>query len=298
MHKVRSLTQSDLAFAVVAKLIMVLVLLVCAYPLYFILIASISDPVQVNAGKVILFPKAILWDGYKSILRDHKIWQGYRNTILYTVTGTALNVCLTMGGAFALSRRDLLMRKQIMILLTFTLFFNGGMIPNYLLVSGLGLKNSIWAMILPNAVSVWNLIIARSFFITNIPDELMEAAEIDGCDSLRFFFRIALPLSLALVAVMLLFYAVTHWNAFFNALLYLDNSSSHPLQLVLRNLLLVNQASDPAMLADAEDMILRQKLADLLKYGIIVVSTLPVLCLYPFVQRYFVKGVMIGAIKG
>lgn len=292
------LTRSDRIFNAFIYILMVIVLIMCAYPLYFVIIASFSDPTQVNAGNVILLPKDVMVDGYISIFNDTKIWTGYKNTILYTVVGTCINVCLTMAGAYPLSRKELLGRKQIMVLLTFTMFFNGGMIPNYLLVNGLGLKNTIWAMVLPTAISVWNLIIARSYFASTIPDELVEAAEIDGCGSLRFFFTMALPLSKALTAVMVLFYAVSHWNAFFNALLYLDKSTMHPLQLVLRDLLLVNQGVDSSMMADAKEMQLRQKLADLLKYGAVVVSTLPVLCIYPFIQKYFVKGVMVGAVKG
>lgn len=292
------LSVSDKAFNTLMYVLMTFILIVCAYPLYFVVIASFSDPAQVNVGNVVLLPRDIMFDGYSSIFSNSKIWIAYKNTIVYTVTGTILNVYLTLSAAFPLSRRELMGRKLIMRLLTFTMFFSGGMIPNYLLVLNLGLKNTIWAMILPTAVSVWNLIIARSYFISTIPDELIEAAEIDGCGSLRFFFTMALPLSKALTAVMVLFYAVAHWNEFFNALLYLDKSSMHPLQIVLRDLLLVNQGVDASMMADAEEMQLRQKLADLLKYGAVVVTTLPVLAIYPFIQKYFVKGVMVGAVKG
>lgn len=292
------LSGGDKAFNILMYIIMALILVVCAYPLYFVVIASFSDPAQVNIGKVILLPKDIMFDGYSSIFTNAKIWIAYKNTILYTVAGTIVNVYLTLTAAFPLSRRELMGRKTIMKLITFTMFFSGGMIPNYLLVLNLNLKNTIWAMVLPTAVSVWNLIIARSYFMSTIPDELIEAAEIDGCGSLRFFFTMALPLSKALTAVMVLFYAVAHWNEFFNAMLYLDKSAMHPLQIVLRDLLLVNQGVDSSMLADAEEMQLRQKLADLLKYGAVVVTTLPVLAIYPFIQKYFVKGVMVGAVKG
>ncbi len=292
------LSGGDKAFNILMYIIMGLILVVCAYPLYFVVIASFSDPAQVNIGKVILLPKDIMFDGYSSIFTNAKIWIAYKNTILYTVAGTIVNVYLTLTAAFPLSRRELMGRKTIMKLITFTMFFSGGMIPNYLLVLNLNLKNTIWAMVLPTAVSVWNLIIARSYFMSTIPDELIEAAEIDGCGSLRFFFTMALPLSKALTAVMVLFYAVAHWNEFFNAMLYLDKSTMHPLQIVLRDLLLVNQGVDSSMLADAEEMQLRQKLADLLKYGAVVVTTLPVLAIYPFIQKYFVKGVMVGAVKG
>ena len=291
-------SRGDVVFTVINGFFMAAVLFVCAYPLYYILVASVSDPTFVNLGQVNFVPKGIMLDGYRSIFYNAKIWVGYRNTIVYTVSGTVLNVCLTMTGAYALSRRELFLRKQIMILITFTLFFNGGMIPNYLLVSGLGLKNTLWAIILPTALSVWNLIIAKTFYESTIPLELNEAAEVDGCGTLRFFFTIVLPLSLSLVAVMALFYAVAHWNAFFNALIYLDHAGMHPLQLVLRDLLLINMGGDSSMLGEAQDGLARQKLADLLKFGVIIVSTIPVLCIYPFIQRYFVKGVMIGSVKG
>ncbi len=294
----RRQSRSDMLFNLINGFFMCLVVVLMVYPLYFIVIASFSDPTKVNAGKVVLFPQGIMFDGFKAIFRDTKIWVGYRNTIVYAVLGTIVNVCLTITAGYSLSRKELMGRKPIMILITFTMFFNGGMIPNYMLVSGLGLKDSLWAMILPNAVSIWNLIIARTYLSTNIPDELFEAASMDGCGTIRFFFKIVLPLSSALTAVLVLFYAVAHWNAFFNALIYLESSSKYPLQLVLRNILLINQSGDSSMLADTEDLVLRQKLADLLKYGVIVVSTLPVLCIYPFVQKYFVKGVMIGAVKG
>lgn len=294
----RRQSRSDMLFNLINGFFMCLVVVLMVYPLYFIVIASFSDPTKLNAGKVVLFPQGIMFDGFKAIFRDTKIWVGYRNTIVYAVLGTIVNVCLTITAGYSLSRKELMGRKPIMILITFTMFFNGGMIPNYMLVSGLGLKDSLWAMILPNAVSIWNLIIARTYLSTNIPDELFEAASMDGCGTIRFFFKIVLPLSSALTAVLVLFYAVAHWNAFFNALIYLESSSKYPLQLVLRNILLINQSGDSSMLADTEDLVLRQKLADLLKYGVIVVSTLPVLCIYPFVQKYFVKGVMIGAVKG
>jgi len=178
------------------------------------------------------------------------------------------------------------------------MFFSGGMIPTYMLVKSLGITNTVWAMVLPNAMSVWNMMIAKTFFSTSIPDELLEAAFLDGCGNLRFFSLIVLPLSKAIIAVMVLFYAVAHWNSFFNTLIYLESQTKYPLQLVLRNILLVNQMNDASMLDDISAVIERQKLAELLKYGIIIVSSVPILILYPFIQKYFVRGVMIGSIKG
>lgn len=290
--------RGDLIFDVINTLVMLIFLIIVAYPLYFVLIASISDPTYVNNGQVIFTPKGIMFLGYQKIFQDSKILVGYKNTILYTLVGTVVNVALTVTSGYALSRKDLKGRRFIMGMLTFTMFFNGGMIPTYMLVKGIGLMNTFWAMIIPNAVSVFNIIIARTYFESNIPAEMHEAAFIDGCGNLKFFFSIALPLSKALTAVMVLFYAVGHWNSFFNALIYLKDEKMHPLQLILRNILLVNQSNDASMLSDVREMVERQKAAELIKYGVIVVSSLPVLMLYPFVQKYFVKGVMVGSVKG
>jgi putative aldouronate transport system permease protein len=202
-----------------------------------------------------------------------------------------------MTAGYGLSRKDLRGRSQILKLLAFTMFFSGGMIPTYMIVKGLGLVNTIWAMVIPNAVSVWNLLITRSFFETTIPDELLNAAMIDGCGNLRFFARIVMPLSKAIVAVMVLFYAIVHWNSFFSALIYLESERLYPLQIILRNILIANQQQGE-MMADVTDLIERQNLAELLKYGVIVVASVPVLVLYPFVQKYFVSGIMVGSVKG
>jgi len=276
---------------------MTVFMIICLYPLYFILIASISDPNQVLNGKVILFPSGTTFDGYARIFRDQKIWIGYRNTILYTTVGTLINVAFTITGGYALSRKDLPARRPLLLIIAFTMFFSGGMIPTYMVVKGLGLIDTMWAMILPGAVQVWNLMIARTYFETTIPEELLDAAKIDGCRTLRFFTQIVLPLSKPIIAVMVLFYAISHWNAFFNALLYLTSTDRHPLQIVLRNILLTNQA-DASMVEDMASLLERQKLAELIKYGVITVASIPVLIMYPFVQRFFVTGVMIGSIKG
>ncbi|MBE5807874.1 MAG: carbohydrate ABC transporter permease [Clostridiales bacterium] len=290
-------SRGDKVFDGIVMVLMILVLFVCLYPLYFILIASVSDPYMVSAGKVLVIPKGITFNAYERIFHYQKIWMGYRNTILYTTLGTAINVAITVTAGFALSRKTLVGRRMILMLFVFTMFFNGGMIPTYMVVKSLGLINTIWAMVLPNAMSVWNLMIARSFFETTIPEDLRGAAFIDGAGNLTFFFQIVLPVSKAIVSVLVLFYAIAHWNAFFNAFIYLESDRLYPLQVVLRDILVSNQP-DPSMIDDLATLIEKQKTAELLKYGLIVVASVPVLVLYPFMQRYFVTGVMIGSIKG
>ena len=291
------LNTADRLFDLFVYTFMTLVLLIVLYPLYFVVIGSFSDPDAIYEGRAWLLPADTTLEGYRRIFRDGSVWSGYANTILYATVGTAVNVCLTIPAAYALSRKDLRGKKAFTLLITFTMLFNGGLIPTFLLVRQLGLYNSIGAMVLPGAVSVWNLIIARTFFQTSIPDELLDSAMIDGCSNSQFFFRIALPLSGALTAIMILFYAVWHWNSFFDALIYLQDEKRYPLQLVLRNILIANQVSD-SMVSDMTSVAQQQRIADLIKYGVIIVASLPMLMLYPFLQKYFVKGVMIGAVKG
>jgi len=290
-------SRGDLVFDIFIFIIMSLFMFICLYPLHFILIASVSDPNQVLIGNVLLTPSGFTLDGYARILQDQRIWTGYRNTLLYATIGTTINVTLTLTAGYALSRKDLPGRKWILLVIIFTMFFNGGMIPTFIVVRNLGLLDTMWAMVLPNAVHIWNLMITRSFFETTIPDELHEAASIDGCSTFRFFLQIVLPLSKAIIAVMVLFYAIIHWNTFFAALIYLTSPDRFPLQIILRNILLMNQP-DAALVDDAVTLLERQRLSELIKYGVIVVASVPVLAMYPFVQRYFVKGVMIGSIKG
>lgn len=274
-----------------------LVLLVIAYPLFFVIIASISEPVLVNTGKVWVIPRNVTFEGYRRIFQHEDILRGYRNSLLYMVTGTSLNLALTLSAAYALSRRDLLGRNLFMGILTFTMFFTGGLIPLFLLIRSLGLYDTFLVMILPNAVSVFNVIIARTFFQSNVPQELLDAAVMDGCSDFRFFFFIVLPLSGAIIAVLMVFYAVGHWNAFFNALIFLKSKSRFLLQIILRDILIQNQFQEE-MEVDDENAVLAQMLAESIKYGIIIVASVPVLILYPFVQRHYVRGVMVGAIKG
>ena len=276
------------------------VLIITLYPLLYVISASFSDPIRVASGELILLPVGFSLEGYETIFDYEPIWIGYRNSIFYTCMGTAINLLFTIPCAYALSRREMLGHNIIMFLFTFTMFFNGGMIPTYLMMKQIGLLNTIWAMLFPGAVSVMNLIITRTYFQSTIPKELQEAALIDGCSNTRLFIKIILPLSLPVIAVITLYYAVGHWNAFFNALIYLSNAQLYPLQLYLRNILLEDMMLD-LLGNDSEAMealIRRMQLKETMKYGIVVISSLPVLALYPFLQKYFVKGVMVGAIKG
>ncbi len=289
--------RGDKIFDITNLIILLLILLAVLYPLYFIIIASFSDPDAVAAGKVWLFPVGFNIDGYKEIFKNKDLWMGYANSIKYTVIGTTVNIAFTVPAAYALSRKELVGRKFFMTMITFTMFFGGGLIPTYLLVSKLGIYNTMWALILPGAVSVYNLIVTRTYFVQNIPEELFEAGQIDGCTYFSFFTKVIIPVSKPIIAVMVLMYAVGHWNSYFNALIYLKDRTLYPLQVILRELLIQQEAA-AGMVGDAISAAEQQRIADMLKYGIIIVSSLPVLCIYPFVQKYFVKGMMIGSVKG
>lgn len=286
----------NVTFDVVNTTILVIVLLIVLYPLYYVLIASFSNPDLVLTGKIFLLPKGFQTESYKRVFSNPEIMQGYLNSILYTLVGTCINLAVTLSGGYALSRRDLRGRKGFMIFFTFTMFFGGGTVPTYMLVRKLHLLNTFWAMVIPNAMSVWNLILCRNFFEGNIPSELLEVAQIDGCRNGYFFYRIVLPLSKALIAVMVLFYAVGHWNSYMQPLLYLSDRTKYPLQLVLKNILISSQPD--ASLAGMNDRAEMYKQTEMLKYALVVVSSAPMIVLYPFVQKYFVQGVMVGSVKG
>ncbi|CAG7648256.1 L-arabinose transport system permease protein AraQ [Paenibacillus solanacearum] len=290
-------TRADQAFDIFSYTLLSLLLLVVLYPLYFVVISSISNPDLVNLGKVTLYPRGVTLEGYRRIFSDATLWLGFRNSLLYTVLGTCLNVVLTLTAGYALSRNDLAGRNVFMFLIVFTMFFGGGLIPTYLLIKGLGLVNTIWAMILPNAVSAYNIIITRTFFQGSVPGELLEAAKMDGSSNTRFFLQIVLPISLPIVAVMVLFSAVGHWNSYFQALIYLKDDELQPLQIILRKILISGEAAENMVdgLVNQAEIV---KMAETMKYGVIIVSSLPVLVLYPFLQKYFLKGVMIGSLKG
>lgn len=271
--------------------------LVVLYPIYFVTIASFSNPEDVMLGKVWLWPTSLSFVGYERIFENNELMQGYLNTILYTFFGTALNVVMTIAAAYPLSRQDFRGRNAFTIMIVFTMFFSGGMIPTYLLIKDLGMLDTVWTIILPTAVSVWNILIMRTFFLSSIPKELQEAAFLDGCSNMKLLVRIVLPLSGPVLAVMVLFYAVGHWNSYFNALIYLSDRDKYPLQLFLREILIQDQMQNMVDLgSDTYSKSLME--VEAIKYAAVIVTNLPMLLLYPFLQRYFIKGVMIGAIKG
>lgn len=296
-QKIKS-SRGDRAFDIINTTLLVLVLIIILYPLYFVAIASVSDPLQVIAGKVVLFPQKFNLDAYRMVFKDASVLGGYRNTLIYTLTGTAISLCLTVLAAYPLSRKDFTGRGFFTVMLSITMFFNGGLIPTYLVVSqGLHLQDTIWAVVLPGAVSVWNVVIVRTYFQSSIPPEISEAATVDGCSDFQLLLRVILPLSLPVLAVMVLFYGVAQWNAFFNAMIYLNDKDKFPLQLVLRSILLQNtQTGD--MFGDVEGAVNRKMMAETIKYALIVVASAPIIAVYPFLQKYFVKGIMVGAIKG
>lgn len=293
---VQARSRGDMLFDGINYALMGLLSLAVIYPLYFVLVSAFSEP-NLAGGSLLLYPQNFTLEGFDRIFQDASIWMGYRNTIVYTAIGTSINVVLTLTAGYALSRRDLYGRNLFMFIIVFTMFFGGGLIPTYLLVKDLGMVNTMWALILPNAASAYNIIITRTFFQSTIPHEVLESAQMDGSSDFRFFLQIALPLSLPIVAVMILFYAVGHWNAYFNALIYISSYELQPLQIILRNILISNDISQ-MFVEEVHDIAEQQRLLELMKYGVIVVSTVPILLLYPFLQKYFVKGVMIGAIKG
>lgn len=289
----------DFWFDITIYIILGVILFVIAYPLYFVIIASLSDPVEVTSGRVMFYPVKFNFDSYRKVLEYKEIWIGYRNTIIYTVSYTFLSVSITLMSGYALSRKELLGRNIIMAYMVFTMFFSGGLIPTYLLVRNLGLIGKPIIIIILGSVNVYNIIIARTFIQSTIPNELFEAASMDGCGHVRFFFSVVLPLSPALIAVMILFAAVTQWNSWFNAMIYLNKRELMPLQMVLRDII-VSQATflkEMAMDILGEDFAREALLAETMKYAVIIVASLPILVLYPFLQKYFVKGIMIGSLK-
>ncbi|MDR0731008.1 MAG: carbohydrate ABC transporter permease [Treponema sp.] len=275
----------------------IVLLLVVLYPIVFIISASFSSPFAVSSGQVTLLPVDPGLQGYEAVFKDSRIFTGYRNTIFYTVFGTVINVFMTLICAYPLARKKLPHRGPLTFFFTFTMLFSGGMIPNYLLLRDLHMLNTAWAILIPGAISVYSMIITRTFISTSIPDELLEATQIDGCGDFKFFFLFVIPLSKAVIAVIAMQYAVAHWNAYFNAFIYLTKQELYPLQVFLREILVMNQIA-ANNIVDPEAAVAMQGLADLLKYSLIVISSAPILCIYPFFQKYFVKGVMIGSIKG
>ena len=296
MDKERTSNIPDKIFGAAVIILSILIFIIVAYPLWFIVIASISNSNLVNLGQVTFWPKDIRFYGYQQILEDSRIWKGYANTILYVVAGTALNMVVTMPAAYALSRRNFKARNVVMLYFVFTMFFSGGLVPLYMTVSSLHLISTKTILIIFIAVNTYNLIIARTFIQNSIPEDLYEAAVLDGCSHFTYFIKVVLPLSKAVNSVLILYYAVYHWNDYFNALIFNSKSENAPLQIVLREILLLNQA-----FASGNGGVqggYGQSSADQVKYAVIIVSTVPILCVYPFIQKYFEKGIMIGAVKG
>lgn len=296
--KPRKVTQ-DIVFNAIVVLILLFLIVIMAYPIYFVLVASFSDPTYVNNGEMLLYPKEFTLLGYEKVFEESRVWIGYGNTLLYTVLGTALGVFFTMMAGFSLSRRELPFRNVIMGYFVFTMYFSGGLIPYYMVIKSLNLTNTRFLMVIISSIAVYNIIITRSFMLSNVAEELRDAARIDGCGDGRFFFQIVMPLSKAIAAVLVLYLAVTYWNSYFNPMIFLTDRSKYPLALYLREILLtVSTNAQASVTSDASAAAMLQKMSQVIKYGIIVVSTLPIICVYPFLQKYFVKGVMIGSVKG
>lgn len=291
------LSPGEKAFYICAYAFVTLLALIVLYPLIYIVSASFSSASAVSTGKVVLWPVDPSIEGYRRVFADSDIWRSYGNTIFYTVVGTTINVSLTLICAYPLARRDLPHKGIFTFLFSFTMMFSGGMIPSYLLMRDLGMLNTRWAILMPGALAVYQMIVTRTFLQSTIPHEMLEATQVDGCSDTRFFFQFAIPLSKAVIAVIAMQYAIVHWNDYFNAFLYLSKEELYPLQIILRRILLMSQiaasdASDPDLAAAMVGM------SDLLKYALIVVATVPILCVYPFIQKYFVQGVMVGSLKG
>lgn len=289
---------SDKAFDFFNSLFLLLLVILVAYPLYYVLIASFSDPYEVYAGKTFLLPSKVTFEGYRRVFREKAIAMGYLNSIYYTVLGTFVSVALIMTTAYALSKRTLPFRRLIMIIYLITMYFGGGLIPTYLVVSKVGLLDSVWALILPGGVAVYNLIVTRTYFETSIPQDMYEAAAIDGSGNIGTFFKIALPLAKPIIAVMVIFTMVAYWNDWFTALIYMNDKARYPLQLALRQILIQSQATAQMMGNMDGGYAEANKITELIKFASIVVGAVPMLVAYPFVQKYFEKGFMAGAVKG
>lgn len=297
-------TNVDKLFDLINVAIMSFLLFATLYPLYFVMIASVSDPFEVTRGNVFVLPKGLHLEAYKNVFNEPRIWTGYRNTIIQTVFGTVLSLILTIPGAYALSKKSLPGRSLISIYFLIPMYFGGGLIPTYLVVKSLSLVNKWYSLIFIGAFSVYNMIVTRVYFESNVPEELYESARMDGANELRTFANIAMPLVMPIVAVMTLFYAVAKWNNYFNALVYVTKNDYIPLQMVLRSILLHSQTAlenvdTSSMDADAVKRAARLAyMAEAMKYALIIVSSAPLLIAYPFVQKHFVKGMLIGAVKG
>ena len=296
--KFSKLTGVDKGIMVFAYVILGLFMVAIIFPVIYIILASFIDPITLqNHGLTFDFSKWTL-TAYERVMTNEQIWIGFKNAMIYSVLFTIISVAVTLLAAYPMSRPDFKGKGLLNTLFVITMFFGGGLIPTYLLVRDLHMLNTIWALIIPGALSVWNMTITMNFFRGNLPEEMLEATQIDGCSDIQFLWRFAIPLSKSIIAVIALFYAVGHWNSYFNALIYLTDAQKYPLQLVLRDILINNQLDISSSQMDVQTIMRKEYLQDLLKYSIIVVSTVPMMLLYPFVQKYLVKGVMLGSLKG
>ncbi|HHU77419.1 MAG TPA: carbohydrate ABC transporter permease [Clostridiales bacterium] len=300
--KLMKRSKGDIIFDAVIFVILTVIFLIVAYPLYFIIISSFSDPAAVAGGMVVWIPIKPNLRGYEEVFRNNAVVRGFLNSLLYTSVGTLLNLVVTLPTAFALSRKEFQGNRFVTVFYLITMFVNGGMIPTYLVVKSVKFLDTIWALIVPGALGVYNMFICRTYFKTNLPNELIEAAKLDGCGNTRFFVSIALPLSGALIAIMVLYYGIGHWNSYFSALLYISDKNKFPLQLVLRSILIQNEAQlaqqGVSTAQQLKEQARRRELVELMKYSLIIVSSIPVMIIYPIIQKYFVKGVLIGSVKG
>ena len=292
------LSSGDRVFGIVNGILLAIVTLLIVYPICFIIVASVSDPTYVNLGQTLFWPKGLNISGYQKIFEYSEITTGYLNSIFYTVLGTCINLLVCIPTAFSLSRKELVGRGWINAFFVVTMYFSGGLVPGYLLIKNLGMINTVWALVLPGALNVYNMIVCRSFFMSNISDELFEATKIDGGSYTSFFFKVVLPLSKSIIAVMVLYHALVHWNSYLSALYYIRDTDKYPLQLILRNLTAslsvdsIQDAMDSAAISE------KMKASQTVRYAVIIVASIPVFLMYPFVQKYFVKGVMVGSVKG
>ena len=290
-------SRGDRAFGMGVYIIATVILLIVAYPLIYVVAASVTEPLDILTGDLILIPKHFQLRAYRAVFASKDVLIGYRNTLLYSLTGTLINIVMTTSGAYCLSRRDMFGHTAVTFMISFTMFFSGGMIPTYIVIKNLGMINTFWVMVLPGAISATNLLIMRNFFQHSVPQEIIEAAYMDGCSNVGTLLRVVLPVSKSIVAVMVIFYLVGHWNSYFSAMLYLNTRSRYTLQVFLREILIKNDLGD--MGAGSESSTVEMTLLyESLKFAVIVVATLPMMVFYPFMQRYFVKGVMMGSIKG
>lgn len=299
LKKWNGLPVGDKVYYVLTSLFIFAMVIVTLFPLYFILIASFSSPNDVMLGKVILLPSNVTLKAYNLVFKNQNIWNAYGNTVVYTLAGTAFSLVATLTAAFVFSRKGLIGSRVCMLMIIFTMYFSGGLIPTYFNIRNLGMLNTIWALVIPGMISGYNLIIARTFMQTSIPDALDEAAKLDGCTPIRFFLEVVIPLSTPIIGVLCLYSVVGHWNSYYSALIYMTERKNYPLQLILREILVQgtvsNESMDAASMEEAFEFI---NLAESLKYALVIVSSVPMLILYPFLQKFFVKGVMIGSVKG